>query len=52
MKTHRCESVAQFEIPEEEEEEEGCKKNIWPSGNFLVRAFHNAFLHHWACCSS
>jgi len=28
------------------------KKTFWPSGDFLVRYFHNAFWHHWGSCSS
>jgi len=24
------------------------RKTFWPSGNFLVQYFHDAFLRHWA----
>jgi len=28
------------------------KENIWPSGDFLVWYFHNAFPCYQACCRS
>ena len=28
------------------------RKTFWPSGNFLVWYFHNAFSLHWVCCMS
>jgi len=28
------------------------RKTFWPSGDFLVRYFRDAFYRHWVCCSS
>ena len=28
------------------------KQHIWPSGDFLVWHFHDAFSRHWECCLS
>jgi len=36
----------------EEEGEEEQRKTLWPSGDFLVQYFHNAFSYQKACCSS
>ena len=40
---NHCGRVTQFWTSPSEEEEEERKRNIWPSGDFLVRYFRDAF---------
>ena len=45
------EKVMQFWSSPSEEEGEEERITILSSGNFLVQYFHDAFWHHWVCCS-